>query len=61
MSAAENLTRATQKAQGRLEIVDGAEAFAKDGFIATSVEAIAHRVNVTKGTCSTISKRRKNH
>ncbi|MBW9080595.1 helix-turn-helix transcriptional regulator [Rhizobium pusense] len=50
MSTTEKLTRAKQKAQRRLEIVDGAEAFAKDGFTATSVEDIAHRVNVTTGT-----------
>ncbi|UXT61216.1 TetR/AcrR family transcriptional regulator (plasmid) [Agrobacterium fabrum] len=51
MSAAEKLTRAEQKAQRRLEIVDAAfEEFAKNGFTATSVEDIAHRLNVTKGT-----------
>ncbi len=61
MSAAEKLTRAEQKAQRRLEIVDAAfEEFAKNGFTATRVEDIAHRVAVRRVPCLSISKQRKN-
>lgn len=45
------LTRAEQKIQRPLEILDAAfEEFTKRGFTATRVEDIAERVGVTKGT-----------
>ncbi|RWX78770.1 TetR/AcrR family transcriptional regulator [Neorhizobium lilium] len=45
------LTRAEQKAQRPLQILDAAfEEFVKNGYAATRVEDIAERVGVTKGT-----------
>ncbi|MBP8939765.1 MAG: helix-turn-helix transcriptional regulator, partial [Agrobacterium sp.] len=45
------LTRAEQKIQRPLQILDAAfEEFTKRGFTATRVEDIADRVGVTKGT-----------
>lgn len=51
MPDAKKLTRAEQKVQRPLQILDAAfEEFSRKGFAATRVEDIADRVEVTKGT-----------
>ncbi|MEZ2126957.1 MULTISPECIES: TetR/AcrR family transcriptional regulator [unclassified Sinorhizobium] len=51
MAETRKLTRAEQKVQRPLQILDAAfEEFTKKGFAATRVEDIADRVGVTKGT-----------
>ncbi|AVH45018.1 TetR/AcrR family transcriptional regulator [Agrobacterium tumefaciens] len=51
MAGAKKLTRAEQKVQRPLQILDAAfEEFTRRGFTATRLEDIAARVGVTKGT-----------